>query len=380
MAIASWVALVAPGYAGTHVVQRGETFSSIAREYRVSLDALVRANRGVDPDRIHPGLEVIIPEAGGKAGGRSRGARVAERSADRAPAGGTVSHVVKKGESLTAIARRCNTTVEALVRLNGIEDENRLQAGRTILVPAGAQSRTVARREREETTVDLTPPATRREGRSARAGEAAVQGIRYRVQRGETTSTIARKHGITWGELARANRGIDPNHLAPGQIIRVPVRERTLPASPQVAARKAPAPVRERSRAERAADPGVERQTAVRAPSNPGRPVRQPAAVEAEDVDPVGESVPEDYGLAEELADAGTEVMPVGAMDESVRNAVKVGEGDTLESIAAEFGTTEEVLRQLNGFTPFDTRLVPGSFVVIPRQAMRAANIAAHPS
>jgi len=45
----------------THIVRRGETISSIARKYNVSIEALVKANGLVNPNRIHVGQKLVIP-------------------------------------------------------------------------------------------------------------------------------------------------------------------------------------------------------------------------------------------------------------------------------------------------------------------------------
>jgi len=44
-----------------HVVQPGETLSGIARQYGVSVDALMAANDITDPHLIKIGQEIIIP-------------------------------------------------------------------------------------------------------------------------------------------------------------------------------------------------------------------------------------------------------------------------------------------------------------------------------
>lgn len=46
----------------THVVQRGETLFSIARQYGVSVDAIVQANNITNPNRIHAGTPLLIPQ------------------------------------------------------------------------------------------------------------------------------------------------------------------------------------------------------------------------------------------------------------------------------------------------------------------------------
>lgn len=44
-----------------YVVQPGDTLSEIAERFGTTVRALVRANDIDDPDRIHPGQELVIP-------------------------------------------------------------------------------------------------------------------------------------------------------------------------------------------------------------------------------------------------------------------------------------------------------------------------------
>ena len=54
------------------------------------------------------------------------------------PAGGN-THIVARGETLTAIAKMYKVTVDELQKANHIEDGRKLQAGQTIVIP-GASS------------------------------------------------------------------------------------------------------------------------------------------------------------------------------------------------------------------------------------------------
>lgn len=46
----------------SYTVRAGDTLSSIARQHRVTQQALQAANRSLDPRRLRPGMTVIIPE------------------------------------------------------------------------------------------------------------------------------------------------------------------------------------------------------------------------------------------------------------------------------------------------------------------------------
>ena len=56
--------LPAPGAAGTYVVQAGDTLGAIALRFRVPVDALARANRLADPNKLRVGQRLVIPSSG----------------------------------------------------------------------------------------------------------------------------------------------------------------------------------------------------------------------------------------------------------------------------------------------------------------------------
>ncbi len=85
-------------------------------------------------------------------------------------------HVVAPGETLFAIARRYGTTVEALARLNGLEDPNRIRVGQRLRI------RSLLERALPQGRILLSPPvqgqafALRVEG--YREGEVEFLGVR----------------------------------------------------------------------------------------------------------------------------------------------------------------------------------------------------------
>lgn len=79
-AIAALFAVALPSYAlggdAVHVVVKGQTLKGIAKRHRISIDTLREVN-GLRPgERIHPGLELVIPEKGHEA-------EAAKKAADR---------------------------------------------------------------------------------------------------------------------------------------------------------------------------------------------------------------------------------------------------------------------------------------------------------
>jgi LysM repeat protein len=134
------VALLAfGGSAGTYVVRPGDTLSAIAGRLGVSVGTLIDANGITDPNRVYAGQTLTVPGAAPAA------------PATRSP--GIRAHVVAPGETLTAIAARFGTSVQAIVDLNDIRDPNHVQIGRKLRIPdappaTGLPARLVASPER----------------------------------------------------------------------------------------------------------------------------------------------------------------------------------------------------------------------------------------
>lgn len=106
----------------TYVVQRGDTLSAIARRFRTTVADLARANRIANPNRIFRGQVLIVP----------CDPAAATTQADPP----TVQvHTVRRGETLTQIARRYGTTVSALRQLNRLGAGSHLRAGQRLLIP-----------------------------------------------------------------------------------------------------------------------------------------------------------------------------------------------------------------------------------------------------
>jgi membrane-bound lytic murein transglycosylase D len=108
-----------------------------------------------------------------------------------------IAYVVERGDSLSVIARRFNTSVTRLASLNQLQSRNRIQIGQRLLLPQ-----------------DNSQP-------TSVAAVVSKDGS-YTVRRGDTVSLIAARYGVTEQALLGVNGIQDPHRIYPGQQLTMP--------------------------------------------------------------------------------------------------------------------------------------------------------------
>ena len=107
-----------------------------------------------------------------------------------------VFYTVKKGDTLSGIAKKYNTTVDTILKANpGIKDANRIYIGQLILIPVLNQQTSTSATKEEK--------------------------VYHTVQRGETLSGIAKKYGTSYLKIAALNGIVNPNRIYVGQKLRI---------------------------------------------------------------------------------------------------------------------------------------------------------------
>ena len=165
-----------------HRVRFGQTLSTIARHYHVSVRAIMRANN-MRRTMIRAGKTLKIPQRGYVA--------TASAASTHTPPPSGIHHV-HKGDSLWNIAKRYNTTVEKIKALNRLRSNN-LYIGQKLNIP-GYQP---------EPLPDTAQLST------------------YAVQDGDSPYTIAQKHKMQLDRLLLINRLTARSKIYPGQKLYV---------------------------------------------------------------------------------------------------------------------------------------------------------------
>jgi LysM repeat protein len=113
---------------GVHVVQRGENLFRIALRYGLTSGALAAANGIANPSRIYAGQRLVIPGRG----------NAPATPAQPAPA--SQSYTVRRGDTLSAIARRYGISTWTLAQTNGIRNPSFIYVGQVLRIPQDGSS------------------------------------------------------------------------------------------------------------------------------------------------------------------------------------------------------------------------------------------------
>jgi len=113
-------------------------------------------------------------------------------------------HRVRKGDTLSLIARRYKTSVRAIMALNGLESSRYIKAGWNLKLPTSGKY---------EPPSKPTPPAS--------GSEPKVTLSHYAVRKGDSLWKIANKFGTTTKAIQALNQ-LDDTHLRIGQALVIP--------------------------------------------------------------------------------------------------------------------------------------------------------------
>ena len=107
-----------------HTVKFGDTMNSISALYGVSVQALMAANNIYNPNLIYAGQTLCIP-----------GSTPPPPPPQQQPCG--TYYTVQWGDTLSSIAARYHTTVQAIMYANHITNPNYIYAGMILYIPCG---------------------------------------------------------------------------------------------------------------------------------------------------------------------------------------------------------------------------------------------------
>jgi LysM repeat protein len=190
-----------------HTVAYGETLASIASQYDITLNQLMRMNGLVNPNYVAAGevLQVWTPELSSTAGDTNPEAAAIAIETDETAAGSSDT-VEAEAAAPEADAETTDTEAAAAV------DE-----------PAAAISEVTAT---PAPTAEAAEPAAETTATADATGSSdeiiSAEPVVHVVRVGEVLSSIASQYGVGWAAIAAENNITNPNNIRAGQTLRIP--------------------------------------------------------------------------------------------------------------------------------------------------------------
>lgn len=157
----------------TITILRGDTLSQIAREYGVTVNELARINNIQNINLIYAGSKLKVPV------NNSVNSIIEE-----------IVYIVKRGDTLSKIASAYNVTVSEIARDNQIKNVNLIYPGQRLVIKAEATGTEMGH-------------------------------LCYKVVRGDTLYSIARRFNTSVQNIVNLNKIQNPNLIYPGQCLKI---------------------------------------------------------------------------------------------------------------------------------------------------------------
>ena len=231
-----------------YYVRKGDTMEMIASMHNTSITTLLKLNNMKLDDSLHEGRTIKVPMPPKNISGEKhdKEVRASNERTDAAPpvtvsamsddvkkkdaeelsppvrtesssmkpASAVAFYKVKRGDSLDKIARKHDTTIGTLLKLNNMKLKDPLYVGRMVRV--AAREKDIAEAEK---STDARAENTVVEASSAKGVYAVAF---YKVKRGDSLDKIAKKHNTTIGTLLKLNNMKITEALYIGRKLKIP--------------------------------------------------------------------------------------------------------------------------------------------------------------
>lgn len=199
---------------GSYTLSRGEKLDKVARKFSLSVARLKEIN-GISGNRRLAGGTLLVPlgqhAAANRDGSLSGNFAVRDEPEAPATAGKRLVHAVKKGDTLFSIAQRYAVSTEQIKALNRLKN-NRVAVGQKLVLTKEQPAKKLAAAA-AKTTKSVPAPKS---AKVAASKPQSARSTQYTVRRGDTLSSIAKRHNVAANDIQRWNNISAKRPLNPG--------------------------------------------------------------------------------------------------------------------------------------------------------------------
>lgn len=203
-------------------VGAGETISAIARKYRISVTGITNLNPNLQPDALQEGQILKVPGANLREQYRSTGSATVTSKPQVTPDQKKAqTHTIMQGETLYAIARHFNVSVEALIEANPGLQPDKIYAGQVLQIPGPntddaakapekANTQVEPKRAQAPDKAELISNSTittkeKEKPVATQVDQSQTDAILHVVQKGETMFSLSRQYDVTVTDIKSWN-------------------------------------------------------------------------------------------------------------------------------------------------------------------------------
>jgi len=190
-----------------HIVKKGETLWTIARQYNLTMDSILTTNNITNPELIYIGQQIKIPSYKNVTatpeknvtnkpvinGNNSNNNINPPKNAE------PIIYTVKAGDNLWNISRKYGVSVEAIISVNNLKEKDLLSLGQKLEIPAIGGGISKSNQKQEPTIVT------------------------YTVVKGDTLWSISRRYDVNMSTIISANNLKEISRLSIGQKLKLPI-------------------------------------------------------------------------------------------------------------------------------------------------------------
>ena len=190
-----------------HIVKKGETLWTIARQYNLTMDSILTTNNITNPELIYIGQQIKIPSY-------KNVTATPEKNVTNQPVinennsnnninppknAEPIIYTVKAGDNLWNISRKYGVSVEAIISVNNLKEKDLLSLGQKLEIPAIGGGISKSNQKQEPTIVT------------------------YTVVKGDTLWSISRRYDVNMSTIISANNLKEISRLSIGQKLKLPI-------------------------------------------------------------------------------------------------------------------------------------------------------------